>query len=216
MAGTHVTRLDPIRILIVEDHDIFAYALGRALDSKSGFTVVGTTGSAKDVVALALQSRPDVVLMDYQLPDGTGIEATRELIRSVPTARVVMLTVHADEHLLHEAMAVGAAGYIVKSGTFDELLLAVRVASEGGSMISPAMTAALLDSERRRGTTLLSAREHEILVLLALGQSTKDIAATLQLRTNTVRNHVQNILTKIGAHSRLEAIKLARDARLID
>lgn len=203
----------PIRVLIVEDHEIFRYALGRTLAADPSFSVIGSAGTVAAATAFVADQRPDIVLMDYQLPDGNGVDATRSILEVAPETRVVILTMHADENLAHEALAAGASGYVVKSGTFEELVLSIRAANTGGTMISPVLTSALLRKETTHDA--LTPRELETLQLLANGLTTREVAAALNLSVNTVRNHVQNILTKLNAHSRIEAINIGRQRHIL-
>lgn len=204
--------VSPIRVLIVDDHQMFAQGLLRALEREDGIEVVGMSGTVEDATAAARMKRPDVVLMDYELPDGDGAAATERIKQDVPGARVVMVTSHGDEAVLVSAIEAGCSGFVTKHKAIEEVVAAVRAAAAGEALISPSMLARLLPKLRRsyRGTgSDLTAREVEILALLAEGLSNQTIAERLVISLHTVRNHVQNVLTKLQAHSKLEAVSIA-------
>jgi DNA-binding NarL/FixJ family response regulator len=159
-----------------------------------------------------MRLRPDVVLMDYGLPDGDGVMATAAIKASQPDVKVIMLTSFVDEEVLVAAIEAGCSGYVTKHKGAEELTTAVRLAADGEVVVSPDMLARLLPRLRRNHQGLgwdLTPRERQVLELLAHGDSKETIAARLFLSTNTVRNHIQNILTKLGVHSRLEAVAIA-------
>lgn len=165
----------------------------------------------------ALTTNPDVVLMDYRLPDGDGVDAARKIKRDRPDTKVVMLTAVSDDTVLSQAIQAGCSGYLTKDHTVDELILAVRAAYNGEALISPAMLSRLLDrlSDRSRPGSDLTARETEVLRLLADGRSNQAIAKALDIRLATVRNHVQRVIEKLHAHSKLEAVAVALRLGLI-
>ena len=201
-----------IRVLVCDDHHVVAQGLAMILRAEPDIEVVGVAGSVAEVRALAVACRPDVVLMDYALPDGDGVAATAAIRASQPDVRVVMLTSFVDEEVLVGAIEAGCSGYVTKHKSAEELTTAVRLAAEGEALVSPDMLARLLPRLRRTHHGVgwdLTAREREVLNLLAIGESKEAIARRLFLSTNTVRNHIQNILTKLGAHSRLEAVATA-------
>jgi DNA-binding NarL/FixJ family response regulator len=202
-----------IRILVVDDHRMFAQSLVRILEDEPDIEVVGIAGTAEAACAAALEHSPGVVLVDYGLPDTDGVGAIDALRKVVPAAEFVMLTGHTEPEVLAAAIDVGVRGFVTKDKATDELLDAVRAAAVGESIISPAMLAQLLPQLRRTdpqpARIELSGRELEILGLLAEGLSTEAIAARLMLSRNTIRNHVQRVMTRLGAHSRLEAVAIA-------
>lgn len=201
-----------IRVIICDDHQVVAQGLAMILRAEPDMEVVGVAGTVAEVRAMAVASRPDVVLMDYALPDGDGVSATAAIRASQPDVKVVMLTSFVDEEVLVRAIEAGCSGYVTKHKGAEELTTAVRLAADGEALVSPDMLARLLPRLRRSHHGLgwdLTAREREVLDLLAVGESKEDIARRLFLSTNTVRNHIQNILTKLGAHSRLEAVATA-------
>lgn len=201
-----------IRVLICEDHHVVAQGLAMVLGAESDIEVVGVAGSVAEVRQMVVSRRPQVVLMDYGLPDGDGVSATAAIKASQPDVQVIMLTSYVDEDVLVAAIQAGCTGYVTKHKGADELTAAVRLAAEGEALVSPDMLARLLPRLRRGNHGLgwdLTPRERQVLDLLAMGESKEAIAHRLFLSTNTVRNHIQNILTKLGAHSRLEAVAAA-------
>jgi DNA-binding NarL/FixJ family response regulator len=207
-----------IRVLIVEDHRMFAQALRAALDETDDIAVTGAMATAREGVQAARTTQPDVVLMDYRLPDGDGVDAARQIKADRPETKVVMLTAASDDSVLSQAIQAGCSGYLTKDHTVDELILAVRAAHNGEALISPAMLSRLLDrlSDRSRPGADLTSRETEVLRLLARGLSNQAIATELDIRLATVRNHVQSVIEKLHAHSKLEAVAVALRMGLIN
>ena len=208
-----------IRLLVVDDHEIFAHSLVRLLGSKPELKVVGTAGSVAQAVAAALAYEPDVILMDFELPDGDGPQATEQIKALTPAVKVIMLTARTDDPALVRAIAAGCSGFVKKTDAVDTLLEAIVGAHEGETIIPPSTLLPLLRQLRptHRGLGVdLTARELEILELIASGMVNKQIAKHLGLRLNTVRNHAQNILNKLHAHSKLEAVATAVREGIID
>ena len=202
----------PIRVMIADDHAVFADGLSALLSVHDDVTVAGVAGGVEDAVTLARRTAPDVVLMDYDLPDGTGVEAAARVLAACPSAKVVMLTSFADDAILVAAIEAGCSGFVTKHRAGREVVDAVRAAAAGEALISPSLLARLLP--RLRGepggeASRLTRREAEVLELLAEGLSNRAIAERLAVSLNTVRNHVQNLLTKLHSHSRLEAVAAA-------
>lgn len=208
----------PVRVVICDDHRLVAEGLALLLDRQPDVEVVGLAATVAEVRRMVSSRRPDVVLMDYALPDGDGVAATALIKADHPEVKVVMLTSFVDEDVLVGAIEAGCSGYVTKAKGGDELTTAVRLAAEGEALVSADMLARLLPRLRRnhRGVGAdLSARERQVLDLLADGVSKEAIADRLVLSTNTVRNHIQNLLVKLGAHSRLEAVATATREGLI-
>jgi len=200
-----------IRVLIVEDHRMFSQALSAALDEADDIAVTSAVSTAADGLRAAEETNPDVVLMDYRLPDGNGVEAARRIKAATPAARIVMLTASSDDNVLRQAIEAGCSGYLTKDHTIEELIVAVRAAYNGEAVISPALLSRLVarEADRARPGSDLTARETEVLQLLAQGLSNAAIATELGIRLATVRNHVQSVIEKLHAHSKLQAVATA-------
>ena len=202
----------PIKILVVDDHAMLAQALSSVLGQEPDLSVVAVAGTMADGCAAARMHVPDVVLMDYELPDGDGAQATELIRRDVPSAHVVMVTSFTDEAVLVRAIEAGCSGFITKHRAVEEVTRAVRAAMAGEALISPSMLARLLPKLGKTSRGLgsdLTLREREVLQLLAEGLSNDAIASKLVLALHTVRNYVQNVIEKLGAHSKLEAVAIA-------
>jgi DNA-binding NarL/FixJ family response regulator len=207
-----MTSSESIRVVVVDDHEMLVQGIRAVLSAEPDIDVIASAGSVEDGCAAARLHAPDVVLMDYELPDGDGAQATERIKREVPSAQVVMVTSFDDEAVLVRAIESGCSGFITKHKAIEEVVRAVRAARAGEALISPSMLARLLPKLRRsqRGVgTDLTPREIEVLKLLAEGLSNAMIAERLVLSLHTVRNHVQNVISKLGAHSKLEAVATA-------
>ncbi|HJR19516.1 MAG TPA: response regulator transcription factor [Actinomycetota bacterium] len=201
-----------IRVVVVDDHEMLVQGLRAALAMEGDIEVVASAGSVEDACASVRMHAPDVVLMDFELPDGDGAVATERIKADLPSVQVVMVTSFDDEAVLVRAIEAGCSGFITKHKAISEVASAVRAASSGEALISPSMLARLLPRLRRkeRGVGVdLTPREMEILKYLAAGMSNAAIAERLVLSLHTVRNHVQNVIGKLGAHSKLEAVATA-------
>ena len=208
-----------IGLLIVDDHRMFAESLSRLLSDDAGIRVVGIAGSATEAVDLAGQLHPDVVLMDYHLPDRDGVAAAAAIRARNPEIMVVMLTGSSDDGVLIAAIDAGCSGFLTKDRAADDVAAAVRGAAAGEALISPALLSHLLPKLGRTQRSIgddLSDREREILEFLARGWTNKVIAAELFLSVNTIRNHVQSVLAKLDSHSKLEAVSTAVREGIID
>ncbi len=211
--------MGPTRLVIVDDHDMFAESLRVALTSEADFEVVGTASTLRQAEALVNALAPDVVLLDHRLPDGLGVDAIGKLKAIRPGVQVVILTASADDSILVQATEAGCAGFVLKTSPLDELISAVRTAAAGEIMISGELLSRLLSRLHHRHEaprSELTAREHEILQLIAQGLTNGAIAKELFISVNTVRNHVQSLLTKLEAHSKLEALSIAIRDGLIE
>jgi two-component system NarL family response regulator len=217
---------DAIRVVICDDHALFRRGLSMVLEEEVGIAVVGEAEDGDAAVAIAEELAPDVVLMDVRMPKRSGIEATRAIAESVPTARIVMLTVSDEEDDLYEAIKAGATGYLLKEISIEEVADAVRAVMSGQSLITPSMASKLISefsnlskkAEARQAVPapVLTVRELEVLKLVAQGMSNKEIAAELYISENTVKNHVRNILEKLHLHSRMEAVMYAVREKILD
>jgi response regulator RpfG family c-di-GMP phosphodiesterase/DNA-binding CsgD family transcriptional regulator len=209
----------PIRVLVVDDRTMLAESLVRLLGDEEGIVVLGRAASLAEARALVAAQEPDVILMDFELPDGDGAAGTREIKMVTPSAKVIMLTADTDEDALVRAIAAGCSGFVDKREDPETLVSAVRSAHQGEAVISPERLPALLERLRptRRGlTATLTPREIEILGLVASGLSDDAIAQRIFVSPVTVRNHVQNVLFKLQVHSKLEAVATAAREGVID
>jgi len=201
-----------IRVVVIDDHEMFAQGLQAILSVDPGIEVVATAGTVEAGCAAARMHVPDVVLMDFELPDGDGATATERIKAELPQIQIVMVTSFDDETVLVRAIEAGCSGFITKHKAVQEVSSAVRAAHAGEALISPSMLARLLPRLRQNPRGLgadLTPREVEVLKLLSEGVSNQQIAEKLVLSMHTVRNHVQNVITKLGAHSKLEAVATA-------
>jgi DNA-binding NarL/FixJ family response regulator len=220
---TTVTSEPAIRILIADDHEVVRIGLSALLDRQHGFRVVGQAGSGLEAVRLARALRPDVVVMDIRMPNGSGTDACRTITSELPDTPVVMLTSYADEDALFESISAGASGYVLKRIGSDELVSAVRTVAAGGSLLDPAVTASVLErlrhaahAEESGAFSELTEQERRVLAHLANGASNREIAVAMELAEKTVRNYVSSILGKLTLTSRAQAAAFAIRHRLTE
>jgi DNA-binding NarL/FixJ family response regulator len=212
---------DSVRVLVVDDDDDFRAALAELLTAH-GLDVVATARDARDAIDVSRMLRPDVVLMDVEMPGRNGIEATPGVLAACPEARVVMLTVSGDGADVLEALLAGATGYLVKGTEPAALVAGIRAAAAGDALLSPGLASKLLGRVQAvtpvaaRDGALLSEREVEVLRLLAAGKANVDIARELFLSPYTVRNHISNILAKLQIANRTEAAAYAIRSGLVN
>jgi DNA-binding NarL/FixJ family response regulator len=215
-------RAEPIRALVVDDHQVVADGLALTLSHYADIQVVGVATTVAEAVSLATTHQPNVVLLDYYLPDGTGAMAATEIRVHVPEVAIVVLTANGGDDALLAAVHAGACGFLLKTQGAIQVVDAVRRAAEGEMLIPAATLAGLLS--RRRNFDLanakdlesaLTTREHEILKFMAQGVSNRAISERLVIEYSTVRSHIQNILDKLGAHSKLEAVARASELGLL-
>ena len=198
------------RILLVDDHEIVRQGLKALIDSHDDLDVVGEAGTVEDAIKRTGFDSPDMVLLDVRLPDGSGVEACREIRQRFPDVRVLMLTSFADEDALIAAIMAGASGYVLKRIRGDELIDSIRRVCDGESLLDPDMVGRLFDRLRTGGSTdplleKLSDQERKILGYIAEGMTNRQIAAEMFLAEKTVKNYVSNMLTKMGMSRRTEA-----------
>jgi DNA-binding NarL/FixJ family response regulator len=199
-----------VRLLIADDHRMLRDGLRLSM-AEHGFDVVGEAANGAEAVRLAAELRPDVVLMDVSMPVLDGVEATRMVRRQLPDCQVVMLTMHAESDVMTRALQAGAAGYLVKDCSIDEVVSAVRMAA-GDVALSPELANSMLaevrrvDDGRDGGDPLLSARESEVLQLVADGLAVPEVAAHLYISAKTVKNHLASIYQKLDARDRTQAV----------
>ena len=202
----------PLRILVVDDHEVVRQGLVALLDRREGFQVVAEAGTAAEAVEQALRFQPDIVIMDVRLPDGSGIEACREIRAELPTTKVVMLTSFPDEEAVLSAIVAGASGYLLKQVRARDLVAALQAVGRGESLLDPAVTGRVLERVRRIATggatdelAALTSQEQKILLLVAEGKTNKEIAADVFLSDKTVKNYVSSILAKLNLERRAQA-----------
>jgi two-component system NarL family response regulator len=215
-----------IRVLIADDQAVFRRGLYVVLGGEPGIEVIGEAENGQEAMDKVEELAPDVVLMDVRMPKKSGIEAARAIRDISPTTKILMLTVSDEEDDLFEAIKAGANGYLLKEVSVEEVAAAVRAVVTGQGLLSPSMAAKLLTefsslsrkTESRTPVPLptLTAREHEVLRLIARGASNRDIAETLYIAENTVKNHVRNILEKLHVRSRMQAVVFAVREGLIE
>jgi DNA-binding NarL/FixJ family response regulator len=225
-AGAARSRPDAIRVLLVDDHALFRRGLEATLALEPGIAVVGECGDGAAALDRATETLPDVILMDVRMPGHDGIEACSAIKEAVPSAKIIMLTMSDEEADLYEAIKAGASGYLLKDLAIEELASSIRAVHAGQSLISPTLASKLLtefaamvkrtDNTQAVPGPRLTAREMEVLRLVARGMNNRDIARELFISENTVKNHVRNILEKLQLHSRMEAVVYAVRAKLLD
>jgi len=206
-----------IKVLLVEDHEMVGESFRRVLEREPDVEVLDVVSTLEATRRLLSDVEPDVVLMDHDLPDGNGIDGARMVLAAQPEAKVLMLTGSSrGVTLLPQALDAGCCGYVTKSRGLDELVAAVRSAHAGDMVVPHDLMARVIAAGRPQGRgASITEREMDVLRLMAAGRSTADIAAELFLSTNTVRHHVQAVLQKLEAHSKLEAVAIALRSGLI-
>lgn len=196
-----------LSVILVDDHTMLRQGIRRALESE-GIKVVAEASDGAEAIRLALEHKPDVVLMDVSMPGMDGVEAARRLVEADGRQRVVMLTMHIDRDIIDRAIRAGAVGYLTKDSSISEVILAIQLAANGDRPMSPRLAAAMLD-EARREDALISAREEEVLQLVADGYGTNEIAERLYISGKTVKNHLASIYEKLNARDRTQAVLMA-------
>jgi DNA-binding NarL/FixJ family response regulator len=194
-----------IRVVVADDHAVVRGGLAQLLSTTEDIELAGSAGDGDEAVAVVASEHPDVVLMDLSMPGIGGVEATRRIVAADPGARVVVLTSFADDRHISDALAAGAIGYLLKHAGPDELLDAIRSAAAGDSPFDPKAARVLLESRRVRSDQQLSAREEEVLRLVAVGHANKQIARRLGISERTVKSHLTNIFSRIGVTDRTQA-----------
>jgi len=210
--------MKPIRILLAEDQTLMRQGLKTILEMESDFRVVNEAEDGKAAVKLALQSRPDIILMDVQMPQTNGVEATAAICRSWPQAKVIILTTFDRDDYVFQGVRAGAVGYLLKDLPAEKLVDTIRRVHGGEVFIQPEIASRTLRAALHSPGDLiepLSEREREVLVMLAQGIPNKEIADKLHIAEGTVKNHVSNILGKLQAQNRTEAADIARRRGLI-
>ncbi|WP_199220408.1 response regulator [Salinibacterium hongtaonis] len=221
-----MTVRDDIRVLLVDDQELVRYGFRLMLDATPGLIVVGEAGDGTQAIDAAERLRPDVILMDIRMPGVGGIEATRHIVAALPTARVLALTTYDLDDYAFGALGAGASGFLLKDTRPDDLVAAIRAVHAGDAVVSPRITAKLIeaaaphlgtrrDSEASDALSELTAREREIFVLVGRGQTNAEIAANLYLSDSTVKAHIGRVLAKLGARNRVEAVIRAYELGIV-
>ena len=207
-----MTKTPPLRVMLVDDHEIVRDGIRAMLDAEDDIVVTSEAGTVREAIDEAHRTKPDVVVMDVRLSDGSGIEATREIWAMDPATKVLMLTSFADDEALFASIMAGASGYVLKQVKSGDLLRAIRSVGAGDSLLDPSVTTAVLD-RLRRGKHLmkdeklarLSPQEERILTQIADGKTNREIGEDLKLAEKTVKNYVSSILSKLEVARRAEA-----------
>jgi DNA-binding NarL/FixJ family response regulator len=215
----------PIRVVVVDDQELVRSGFCVILDAADGITVVGEAGNGEAAVAAVAAHQPDVVLMDIRMPGMDGLEATRLITRDSPAApKVVMLTTFDLDDYVYEALRAGASGFLLKDSPRHDLIAAIRAAAAGDALLAPSVTRRLIEAFARRPPEAtpspsqlasLTARERDVLLLLARGRSNAEIAVALFVSEATVKTHVGNVLAKLGLRDRVQAVILAYETGLV-
>ena len=207
-----------MRVLIVEDHQVVADGLSALLNDQPDMKVVGSAASVVDAVARVQELKPEVVLVDFRLIDGTGADAGIAIRQVRPDTKLIFLTREDSDAARFAAIEAGASAFIHKSRAANEVVDAIRTVASGGTLFTPRTIATLLNRRREMDTQLesLTPREKEVLRLMAEGVASRDIAAKLGISYTTVRTHIRSLGSKLGVHSKLEAIVKARELALIE
>jgi DNA-binding NarL/FixJ family response regulator len=205
---------DELRVLLVDDHDLFRTGLRNLLEEQGGLSVLGEAANGADAVRLVRELAPDVVVMDLNMPEMSGVEATRHIATLSPLTRVIVLTISDEDADVMDAIVAGACGYLLKDASIDDVVTGIRSAAVGASLISPTIASKVLQRVRSSTSdtdmaesirTELSDRELEVLKLIASGKDNAQIAADLVISPKTVKNHISNILMKLQLHNRIQA-----------
>jgi DNA-binding NarL/FixJ family response regulator len=211
----------PLRLLVVDDHEVVRQGLVALLERQTGFEVVAQAGTVAEAIAAAARFEPDLVVMDVRLPDGSGIEACREIRAARSETRVIMLTSYPDEEAVLSAIIAGASGYLLKQIRGRDLVSALEAVGRGESLLDPAVTEKVLARVRqvasgsaRDELSDLTAQERKILMLVAEGKTNKEIAAEVFLSDKTVKNYVSSILSKLNLQRRAQAAAFVAKHRL--
>ena len=216
--------MSKIKILLTDDHTLFRQGIRTLLGPETDMEVIGEAGSGMDAVAMAHELRPDVVLMDIGMPGMSSFEATRLIRKERPETKVVFLSMYDDEDYLAECVDIGGSGYVLKDSPADQLVMAIREVSRGGSYLSPRLLSRLVDDFRMQGRGgparqprfgTLTKREREILKMLAEGKSVKEIAGTFELSVKTVEAHKFNLMRKLDIHNKAQLVQYAFQKRII-
>lgn len=215
---------EPIRLLLVDDAILFRESLTNLLEQQPDINIVGQAGSVQEALQAARSLNPDLILMDFSLPDGTGLDATLAILAELPQIKIIFLTVHEDDERLFSAIRVGARGYLFKNSHANELVKTLRGVARGEAGISRGLARRIIEEFARTPAPLsvdadakseLSTRELDVVHQLAKGASNREIAAALFISENTVKNHIRNVLSKLHLRNRREIARYARNKGMI-
>ncbi|HYF76500.1 MAG TPA: response regulator transcription factor [Symbiobacteriaceae bacterium] len=207
-----------IRMMVVDDHEVVRLGLVTLLGRQAGYEVVGEASGAVEAVEKARVHKPDIIVMDVRMPDGSGIEACRQIRADLPATKVIMLTSYADDEAVITAVMAGASGYVLKQVGSGDLLRAIETVRTGGTLLDPQLTLKVLErmrAEAARAPEPLTEQERNILTLIGEGKTNKDIAHQLYLSEGTVRNYVSSVLGKLGFTNRTQAAAYAARRKLM-
>lgn len=216
--------MSKIRLILADDHAVVRSGLRMLLEAQSDIEIIGEAESGTEAVDLVESLKPDIILMDIQMPGISGIEATKLIREIVPGTAVLALTMHEDDQYFFEMLHAGASGYVPKRAAPDDLLTAIRTVARGEVFLYPSLATRLVqdfvrrgeDAEKSRTYSELTPREHEVLIHIAEGQSNAEIAQQLVISVKTVDRHRENIMRKLNMHNRIELVKYAIKRGLID
>lgn len=207
--------MTPIRIIIADDHPIVRSGLLGLLATQADFEVVGEAANGREAVDVVRRTRPDVVLTDLRMPELDGVSAIREMCALLPTLRVLVLTTYDTDADILRAVEAGATGYLLKETPREEVFAAIRATAQGKSVLSPSVASRLVGRARDSGERSLSAREIQVLMLVAKGTSNKLIARDLEIGETTVKTHLLHIFAKLGVDGRTAAVTTAVERGII-
>lgn len=211
--------MDKIRVMVVDDHEMVRRGICSYLETEDDMEVVGQAGSGKEAIRLANQLKPDVILMDLIMEDGTGIEASEQIKRDLPQVQIIILTSYIDESLIFPALEAGVLSYLLKTSQADEIVDAIRLATKREAVIEPKVATKMLGKIRHNNEQLphdeLTSREMEVLILIGEGKTNQEIADELFIGIKTVKTHVSNVLSKLGVEDRTRAAIYAHRNKLV-
>ncbi len=212
----------PIRIMLVDDHNVVRRGLAALLEMEGGFEVVAEAEDGETALRRAGEVQPDVVMLDLSMPRLNGLETARRLRRQLPQTQVLVLSMHEDEEFVAQALQAGAGGYVLKRSMEEELFLALRAVANGNVFVSPAVARPIVDEYLRRAgpsterfATVLTSREREVLQLIAEGRTTTEAAQALSISPHTAVRHRANLMQKLGVHNQADLIRLAIERGLV-
>jgi len=208
--------LSTCRVLLVDDHELVRRGTKAWLEATDDMEVVGEADTGEWAIVKAQELKPDIILMDIHMPSMDGIEATRRISEALPECKVILLTVYDDDDHVREGIRAGAKGYLVKGASREEILNGIRTVFAGGSLVPASLLGTLANGRKQDDRPNITAREREVLSLLASGAPTKEIAAALVVSENTVNYHLRNLYQKLGVKNRTQAIRVSQGAGLLE